>query len=193
MSLSDLYIPRISLHISSSRTGRPIVGIYNSLTDTWMWKLGLRPRYSFSGNICFKFSAFCLCSVPTRHATQAGGIGSLESIHGLLKCTQEWEFFWLRFWILYYFIVSYVKILRFCKKNFLIGPVLEEVRFFRVVLGLKNFWARSKKYFFIFLFMNPLYELILVFLKFDPIMAPEMAFCVNLEPKCQNLFCLVWD
>ncbi len=28
-----------------------------------MWKLGLRPRYSFPGNICFKFSAFCLCSV----------------------------------------------------------------------------------------------------------------------------------
>ncbi len=36
---------------------------YNSLTDTWMWKLGLRPRYSFSEIICFKFSAFCLCSV----------------------------------------------------------------------------------------------------------------------------------
>ncbi len=52
-------------HISSSRKGRPIVGIYNSLTDTWMWKLGLSPRYSFSGNICFKFSAFCLCSVET--------------------------------------------------------------------------------------------------------------------------------
>ncbi len=33
VSLSDLYIPRISLHISSSRTGRPTVGIYNSLTD----------------------------------------------------------------------------------------------------------------------------------------------------------------
>jgi len=58
-----IYIPRIGPHISSSRKGRPIVGIYNSLTDTWMWKLGLRPRYSFSGNICFKFSAFCLCSV----------------------------------------------------------------------------------------------------------------------------------
>ncbi len=28
-----------------------------------MWTLGLRPRYSFSGNICFKFSAFFLCSV----------------------------------------------------------------------------------------------------------------------------------
>ncbi len=62
VSLSDLYSPRISLHISSSRTGRPIVGIYHSLTDTWMWKLGLRPQYSFSGKICFKFSAFCLCS-----------------------------------------------------------------------------------------------------------------------------------
>jgi len=64
-SVSDLYIPRIGPHISSSIKGRPIVGIYNSLADTWMWKLGLRPRYSFSGNICLKFSAFCLCSVFT--------------------------------------------------------------------------------------------------------------------------------
>ncbi len=62
VSVSDLYSPRIFPHISYSRKGRPIVGIYNSLTDTWMWKLGLRPRYSFSGNICFKFSSFCLCS-----------------------------------------------------------------------------------------------------------------------------------
>jgi hypothetical protein len=62
VSVSDLYIPRIGPRISSSRKGRPIVEIYNSWTDTWIWKLGLRPRYSFSGNICFKFSAFCLCS-----------------------------------------------------------------------------------------------------------------------------------
>jgi hypothetical protein len=27
------------------------------------WKLGLRPRNSFSGNICIKFSVLCLCSV----------------------------------------------------------------------------------------------------------------------------------
>ncbi len=66
VSLIDLYIPRISLHISSSRTGRPILGIYNSLTDTWMWKLVLSPQYSFSGNICFKFLAFCLCSAYKR-------------------------------------------------------------------------------------------------------------------------------
>ncbi len=67
VSVSDLYITRISPHISSSRKGRPIVGIYNSLTDTWMWKLGLRPSYSFSGNIYFKFSGFCLCSAGIKN------------------------------------------------------------------------------------------------------------------------------
>jgi hypothetical protein len=34
VSVGDLYTPRIGPHISSSRKGRPIVGIYNSLTDT---------------------------------------------------------------------------------------------------------------------------------------------------------------
>ncbi len=55
----------------------------------------------------------------------------------------------------------------------------------------KIFSARSKKYFFNFLFMNPLYELILVFSKFDPLTAPGMALFVNLWPKSENLFCLV--
>ncbi len=67
VSVSDLYIPRIGPHISSSRKDRPIVEIYNSLTGTWMWKLGLRPRNPFSGNICFKFWAFCLCSAEVRY------------------------------------------------------------------------------------------------------------------------------
>ncbi len=62
VSESDLYSPTIGLHISSSRIGRPIVRIYKSLPDACMWKLGLRPRYSFSGNICFEISVFCLCS-----------------------------------------------------------------------------------------------------------------------------------
>ncbi len=34
----------IFIYISSCRIGRPIVGIYKSLTDAWMWKLELRPR-----------------------------------------------------------------------------------------------------------------------------------------------------
>jgi hypothetical protein len=38
------------------------------------------------------------------------------------KGTPDWDFFWLRFWYLYYFFISYVKILRFYKKNFLIRP-----------------------------------------------------------------------
>ena len=53
---------------------------------------------------------------------------------------------------------------------------------------MKNFFELGQKNnFFIFLFMNPLYELILVFSKFDPLTAPGMALCVNLGPKCQNL------
>jgi hypothetical protein len=39
----------------------------------------------------------------------------------------------------------------------------------------KKFGARSKKYFWFFVFMNPFYEPILVFLKFDPLAASEMA------------------
>ncbi len=34
-----------------------------TLTDTWMWKLGLRPRNSFSGNIYIELTVLCLCSV----------------------------------------------------------------------------------------------------------------------------------
>jgi hypothetical protein len=37
-----------------------------SLSDTLMWKLGLRPHNSFSVNICFEFSVLCLCSVMPR-------------------------------------------------------------------------------------------------------------------------------
>ncbi len=54
-----------STYFPCSRIGRLIVGIYKSLTDTCMWKLILRPRNSFSGNICFEFSLLCLCSVST--------------------------------------------------------------------------------------------------------------------------------
>ncbi len=59
-----IYIFSGSFHIfSCSRIGRLIVRTYKLLKDKWMWKLGLRPRNSFSGTICFEFSVFCLCSV----------------------------------------------------------------------------------------------------------------------------------
>jgi hypothetical protein len=31
-----------------------------------MWKLGLRPCNSFSGNICFRFSVLCLCKPASK-------------------------------------------------------------------------------------------------------------------------------
>ncbi len=64
----SVYSQDRSVHIFSySRKGRPIVGIYKSLTDTWIWKSGLRPRTrnSFSKNICLEFSVVCLCSAET--------------------------------------------------------------------------------------------------------------------------------
>ncbi len=38
------YIPTIDLPILLQELCGPILGKYKSLTDTWMWKLGLRPR-----------------------------------------------------------------------------------------------------------------------------------------------------
>ncbi len=72
----------------------------------------------------------------------------------IFKGTKDWEFFWLRFWNLHYFFVSYVKILRFYPKKFLIGPLLGEVRFFRVVLGLrrmKKIFEVGQNFYFYFL------------------------------------------
>ncbi len=70
-----------------------------------------------------------------------------------------------------------------------------EVGFFCVVLRLRGmkklFELGPKNILFYFSFMNPLYELILVFPKFDPLTAPGMALCVDLGPKCQILFPLV--
>ncbi len=92
VSMRDFYIPRISLHISSTRTSRPSVGIYNSLTltDTWMWKLGLRPRYLFFGNIWLKCLAFCLCSVVrwARHAVTRDLFELYPSLAALISPVQ---------------------------------------------------------------------------------------------------------
>ncbi len=67
VSVSDLYIPRISPHISSSRKGRPIVGIFNSLTDIFLfWEY------------FFQFSAFCLCSVEKVNGLNVENLGVLS-------------------------------------------------------------------------------------------------------------------
>jgi hypothetical protein len=104
-----------SVHIfSCSRIGSPIVAIYESLTYTWMWKLGLRPRNSFSGNIFFEllvlvaaylgrlyFSLRALClKYPTKARTKEYTecqafcpvirIGSTPHPHPSECCSPSW-------------------------------------------------------------------------------------------------------
>jgi hypothetical protein len=53
------------------------------------------------------------------------------------------------------------------------------------------FQDRPKNFLFSKSYMTLKYLLIIVFPKFDPLTAAEMALCGNLGPKCQDLFPLV--
>ncbi len=84
--------------------------------------------------------------VSSKRAAIFHSLSALFYVWIILKGTQEWEFFGFDF---EFCTIS----LRFCIKNFLIGPVLEKVRFFRVVLGLrgmKNIFELGQKLFFLF-------------------------------------------
>ncbi len=62
VSVSDLNVPRIGPHISCSRIGRLIMGIYKSLEDIRLWKFGLWPRNSFSGSTSTLYcTGICIC------------------------------------------------------------------------------------------------------------------------------------
>ncbi len=50
VSVSDLWIPTTDLPILLQEICGPILGIYKLVTDTWMWKLGQRPRNSKKRN-----------------------------------------------------------------------------------------------------------------------------------------------
>ncbi len=61
VSVSDLYIPTIDLPILLQEICGPILGIYKSLADTWMWKFILRHPIPRIGIHKWNF----LCSVGT--------------------------------------------------------------------------------------------------------------------------------
>ncbi len=112
-----------------------------------------------------------------------------------LKGTQDWEFFWLRFWNLRHFqVCQNIKILQ--KKIFdwpIIGGGTIFPRSPRTTRNEKKFWARSKNFFFSSSVLDPKYDPILVFWKFNQLNAPGTTLCVALGSKCQILFPLVWD
>jgi hypothetical protein len=70
--------------------------------------------------------------------------------------------------------------LRFCKKNFLIGPLLGEIGLFRVysVYAKRRFFCElgKKKFFFFNSQVSSLYLLVIDFPKFNPLAATEIVF-----------------
>ena len=82
-------------------------------------------------------------------------------------------------------------------KNFLIGPLWGGATIIprspKTTRNEKNFQDRPKFFLFLKSNMTLKYLLIIDFPKFDPLTAAEMALCVNLGPKCKNLFPLVAD
>jgi hypothetical protein len=81
----------------------------------------------------------------------------------------------------------------FGKIVFFIEPMWGELRLFHVVLRISgtNFFKIGQIFFISHLTL--LYLLKIDFSKFDPLTATGMALCVNLGPKCKNLFPLVSD
>jgi hypothetical protein len=63
----------------------------------------------------------------------------------------------------------------------------------KITWNEKIFQDRPKFFTFLKSYMTLKYLLIIDFPKFDPLTAAEIALCVNLGPKCQNLFPLVSD
>jgi hypothetical protein len=101
------------------------------------------------------------------------------------------------FCTIYYLIVSYAKILRFWKKKCFDWATMGADRIVQrspMTKGNKNcFQHRAKRIFNCISYMTLLYLLKLRFPKFDLLIVTWMALCVDLGPKCQHLFCLVWE
>jgi hypothetical protein len=72
VSVSNLYIPTIGLSFLLQEICGPIQGLLKSLTDTWMWKLWVKPRNSHKKNTVMEFSLTCLAQVSFLFISQEG-------------------------------------------------------------------------------------------------------------------------
>ncbi len=84
-SVSHLYISTIGLPILLEEICWPILGLYKSLTDTWMLKLGLRPRYSQKRNTYMWFSLQCRLNAKRPLLSSAGCHTQLDGQHHPLR------------------------------------------------------------------------------------------------------------
>ncbi len=75
--------------------------------------------------------------------------------HWPFKGTQAWEFFGLRYWNLYFFVVSYAEMLRFRLKKKFVGPLLGEIGLFCVYWDYAE-WKKNFKLGNIFCYFSSL-------------------------------------
>jgi hypothetical protein len=94
VSVSDLYNPKTDLPILLQDIWGPILGIYKSLTDTWMWKLGLRSRNSQKK--IHKWN--CRCSVPRRSTMGTGVEYRFAHPHTIVLASTLHAKLYLPFW-----------------------------------------------------------------------------------------------
>jgi hypothetical protein len=83
MCLSESYIPTMGLPVLLEEICRLTLGIYESLKDTWMWKLGLWPRNPFLGIFVsnFRYCDFALYLYLGKMGTKGGGDGLRHVLH----------------------------------------------------------------------------------------------------------------
>ncbi len=84
VSVSDLCIPTIDLSILLQEICGQILGIYKSLTDWGMWKLGLRLRNSQKRNTSTGFSLQCLQIWRPHKVNTSASLAWVTSRLGLL-------------------------------------------------------------------------------------------------------------
>ena len=84
MCLWAIYIfPRSAHLFSSNRIGRPIRGIYKSLTETWMWEFDCSRAVTFLGTLVsnFRYSVFAVHS-PCYWPDLCRGVSAGEAAAG---------------------------------------------------------------------------------------------------------------